>query len=133
MKQRQLTQEELNLAPEWATRFLIRPEYANVVMFANDENIQLLYKCGELGVVHVIGSYANNQFEWQPIPRKVFDLSSVQWSDKTVFRVSIVDGLLVTEIEEDFSGNFDIFHYTETKQDIINKAKALGVTAEDFK
>lgn len=65
----------------------------------------------------------------RPIPRKAFDVSKVEWSCSSgITDVSVTgDKLGIVTTYTDIG---DIY---ETKQDIINKARALGVTAEDLK
>lgn len=78
--------------------------------------------------------YKSLDGEAQPIPCKVFDISKVEWS--------VISGIVSAEIDSDsdleveynnveYNGGGIIIY--ETKQDVINKAKALGVTAEDLK
>ncbi len=120
MKQRQLTQEEIDLAPEWATRYFIIT--CTTIRFESEG-----YYCYSFN--GEISAKERNKFgvdeDSQPIPRKEFDLS---YSDASgILDVSVTgDNLGVVTTYTDIG---DIYI---TKQDVINKAKALGVTASDF-
>ena len=83
MKQRQLTQEEIDLAPDW-----------------------------------------------QPIPRKAFDISEHEFSDNRICsETSKTDGRVWLIVKCSFGEIPASFN----KADSIAIAKALGVTAEDLK
>ncbi len=120
MKQRQLTQEELNLAPEWASRYSV--DEFNAVLFESDKLFQWL----DSGVLGCIYPQVNSgiSMDSQPIPRKAFDVASIESPnmhdmDQPYIRNND-DGTITVD------GKID-------KYLVIAIAKALGVTAEDFK
>lgn len=119
---RPLTPEELELAPEWATHY--RVDKVGDVCFENYDMYEWLVK-GQLKYRGVQLRLGDNTSQ---IPVEPLDLESVEWSDGDIKSVHI-----------DSHGDLDVrFHCNvrgilETKQDIVNKAKALGVTAEDLK
>ncbi len=117
MKQRQLTQEEINLAPEWATRYFIIT--CTTIRFESEG-----YYCysfnGEMSAKE------RNKFgvdeDSQPIPRKAFNVESFQSPDMHDMDqpyICIDDGIITVD------GKID-------KHWSIAIAKALGVTASDF-
>lgn len=118
---RELTQEEIDLAPDWATHYYL--DVCGDIWFQS--NIKQVYMMGfqllkERGAPYGISSRA------KPIPRKAFDLSGYEFSDSDVSRVVVTKGIayVYTSIEKsgvDFK-----------KADIITIAKALGVTGDDL-
>jgi len=122
MTNRPLTQKEIDLAPEWATHYFVT--FHGDVTFENDRFAQIL--CGL--VLQVKYECNGLCISSTPIPRKPFNIESVEWSDVSdVMRVSYDDGKIFTEFYDSSLG------FYETKRDIINKAKALGITPEDLK
>lgn len=124
LKQRQLTKEELDIAPKWATNYTVVRE--GEIIFESKDFFKIL-KEGSLGLKFKQFS-SGIQGSSQPIPRKAFDLSKVKWSEAS--DISSVSGFLDESLEVEY--NYGLILY-ETKQDVINKAKSIGVTAEDFK
>lgn len=116
---RDLTEEELKLAPEWATHYYI---YADGdILFESKEMYQML------GFTSVIKDIPNVSIECATIIR--FDISNYKFSDKEVKSARLVDGgdYLKTTLS-----NTSFNTLMHNKDDAIAIAKALGVTAEDL-
>ena len=123
-EQRQLTQEELNLAHslEWnPTDFIAK---GSSIIFENKRNYQVLYPDGKLGALM---SRPSNAFNAQPIPRKAFDIDNHEFSDSDVSDVRVSDVVCID------TGYDKTVTLTLNKADAIAIAKALGVKPEDFK
>jgi len=121
MTNRPLTQKEIDLAPEWATHYFVT--FHGDVTFENDRFAQIL--CGL--VLQVKYECNGLCISSTPIPRKPFNIESVEWSDTDILNVEVQGDLILDFIKPNTP------HITHTKQDIINKAKALGITPEDLK
>ena len=126
MKQRQLTQEELNLAHSlgWNPTDFIATDSS--IIFENKRNYQVLYPDGKLGALM---NRPSNAFNAQPIPRKAFDISEYQFSDNDIHGAKVISEANEIEIELKLEVDF----ISLNKSELIAMTKALGVTAEDFK
>ena len=122
MKQRQLTQEEIDIAPEWATHYLVG-EY-NDILFQSDDYFQRL----EDGLLNVKVTQVTSGIsrKAQPIPRKAFDISEYKFTSGDI-NIIHDDGGLFIEVDSDRSLFAEI-----KKCDAIAIAKALGVKPEDL-
>ncbi len=130
-KQRQLTQEELNLAPDWAVEY----DNSNAHLIFISKKLGTyrgddVYKCYDVndGVEFIRTTKGVNVMA-QPIPRKAFDISEYQFSDNDIHSVKVVKE--ANEIEMELKVEVDFISLNKTE--LITMAKALGVTAEDFK
>lgn len=122
MKQRQLTQEELDLAPEWATDYFIDNE--GDVCFESESYYQYLVEGKLLDKQYQTGF--GMEEDSQPIPRKAFDVANHRFSVVSLINSVVVDNDVATLFFE-FDKRMDL-----TKSDSIAIAKALGVTTEDL-
>ena len=122
MKQRQLTQEEIDLTPEWATHYFV--DNVDDVCFESGSCYQYLIK-GKL-LAKCDQSEFGMEEDSQPIPRKAFDISEHEFSDSDISDVRVSGVVCIT-------GGYDKpVTLTLNKADSIVLAKALGVTAEDL-
>lgn len=119
MTNRPLTPEELDLAPEWATRCFITTN--GDVIYQDGEFRQLLPQRKLEDKVLCKGFISDS------VEIKSLNIGLKDWSDSDVKDV-VFNGIeLVTKF------NSPVTLLLETKQDITNKAKALGITWEDLK
>lgn len=118
---RDLTAEELALAPEWATHYIVDSGDDSIIY----ENAFL---CWWRGLDNPIDNAVGfGEMENRPITGREFDITQHEWSDNRISFAFDDDGLLV-EIDGDFYECAKI-----NKKDGVAIAKALGVTAEDLK
>ena len=116
---RDLTEEELKLAPEWATHYLIDDVYGFVIYESED-------LCWWLDLDNPIDNYTFDANESKPINRRSFDISEHEFGD-TVGLVELDGGELTLNCG---TGN----NYVDLrKDDAIAIAKALGVIGDDLK
>lgn len=117
---RDLTPEELKLAPEWATHYFIYADGG--VLFESKDMYQMV------GLPSVIKDIPNISIECAPIIR--FNISNYKFSDKQVKRVRVInDGeCLVTML---FNTSLNII--THNRDDAIAIAKHFRLTCEDLK
>lgn len=117
---RELTKEELDLAPSWATHYVITGN--NYVMYESEYHwctSEDFSRCCNSKVSH----------DAKPINRKPFDISEYEFSDKDLS----ISGICAKRLIEIKINDCGINSYgTLNKQDIIAIAKALGVTGEDL-
>jgi len=121
---RPLTQKEIDLAPEWATHYFVT--FHGDVTFENDRFAQIL--CGL--VLQVKYECNGLCISSTPIPRKPFDIKSVEWSDSDIESIKIDDdggGVVILDAD------YNISDIRLSKKDVVNLNKALGITAEDLK
>lgn len=123
---RDLTQKEIDQAPDWAQRYF-------------SEGITALYININDGIIAHINApevtFAPwNELEYalensQPIPRKEFAISEYQFSDTDIKSVEI-DGYADNEYLHFYL--HDTNELTHSKSDVITMAKALKLTASDL-
>lgn len=111
---RDLTAEELALAPEWATHYIV--DVDDDVLFESETYFLWLVN----GVLKVKGDNDELSIDAVEIKRKPFDITQHELNDH------------LTELE---SGNLGVNDcgWIIDKERAITIAKALGVTAEDLK
>ena len=115
---RELTQQEIDNAPEWATGYFITPGF-NGVTYESHEFYQYL-PCGSRVEQLSSGLSVNAK----PIPRKEFDISEYEFSDSEV------------EVETNEDGTVwlcAVAYSSVNKRDAIALAKHFKLTAEDLK
>lgn len=123
MSELKLTQEQLDKAPYWATRFTIRP---NFVVFGNEEYAQKLFPNGNLGKIHTMSHLADIALYWKPLRGETFDINTYQFTSGDINVLHDEDGLC---IEVDIERSL----FAELKKcDAIALAKALGAKPADF-
>lgn len=119
---RDLTEEELKLAPSWATHYWI---HDNKIMFESEAYFQLLgdgvLGCRYSNAAGYVSSHA------QEFSKKPFDITKHEFSDSRI-TLDCVDG--EGDINIYYQENYDFYI---NKQDAIAIAKAHGVTGEDLK
>lgn len=119
MKVRDLTAEELALAPEWATHYKVDDD--GDVLFESEDYYQWLVN-GALDF-EVINNVIS--FDAIKITEKQFDITHHEWSD------------VIAEIEPESGHTLVIKSHGSwlsfDKNDVIAMAKDRGVTAEDLK
>lgn len=114
---RNITQTEIDNAPEWATHYTI----LNFgVLYQNNEYFQ-----SDVDGFKCVQSRVSD--EAQPIQRKEFDISEYEYSH----------GGLKLHSVDDVNGDLYLSHYREvhrrTREDAIAEAKHFKLTAEDLK
>jgi len=120
---RDLTEEELKLAPDWAIMYSITS--SDNIRF-HDECIFCL--CNGHAVSDVVSASTKN-FSTRMIIRKPFDITKHEFNDFKVLDAEVPVNKRKLRL------NFDSldFHYADlSKDDAIAIAKALGVTAKDL-
>ena len=123
---RELTKEELELAPSWATMYkVVECEIASsYTLFTDGKNrSQWIYHDTKAMSPISIGDIA--RFDTKPINRKPFDIREHVFGDHIVSGCHLSNDLCVVFREQSFGLNIK-------KQDAIAIAKALGVTGEDL-
>ncbi len=122
MKQRQLTQEELNIAPDGFKHYAFMA-FGNVAYLDIDN--EKLITGGMIdrseNPIEMDGYF--DESEIQPMPRKAFDISEYEFSDQDVSYCD-ANGSIFLNVSYSVIGI--------DKADAIAIAKALGVTASDF-
>ena len=109
---RDLTQQEIKSAPEWATHYFIAENYG--IRWSNDSGYQ--WRGDEFhSISH--GGATRLQRESKPIPRKSFDISE---SLSNVIKLALNDIL----IDDGTIGQFDAVCSTLTSQ-ILNNFKLI--------
>ena len=88
MNDRELTQEEIDLAPEWATNYYV--DSAGDILFESDDNYQWVI----VGETYDVFSQLSNGMrpDSKPIPRKKIDITEREFSDSEIGQVWCVDG-----------------------------------------
>lgn len=132
---RELTEEELKLAPEWATHYyaysggdiLFECEYKNALY---SEILGFMWR-------EMLSTGICDRSE--PLPKKPFDISEHKFSDSKLNFDGFSDGALVLSAEyEQWVGDLNGYSLEElpinvNKDDAIAIAKHFGLTAEDLK
>lgn len=120
---RNLTQQEIDDAPSWATHYVITINnyviYESSQLFFSSFSISPAYNKGG------IGKYA------KPIPRTEFDVSEYEFSDGDIKHVEI-DGYANNEYLH-FGLKQEVNELTHSKADVIAMVKALKITWDDLK
>ena len=125
---RDLTEEELELAPDWATHYYI---YSDGDILFECESESALYRKNTNNNENAILTMECDGicFKSIPINKKPLDITKHEFSDKDIRLSSLCESKI--ELAVDDCG---IEHYlTFNKSDSIAIAKALGVTGEDLK
>lgn len=122
---RDLTEEELKLAPDWATHYT---KTGNQVTFFNELKVQSSLG-GELDDIIYDNNYGIESGDVR-IPSKPFDITKHEFSDSSFQGGAYIadDGDLVIR-----ASKCEIACFCANKNDAIAIAKTLGATAEDFK
>ena len=122
---RELTQTEIEKAPRWATHYWMA-EGEPHIRWQNNEELKYLW--------------SNDACPWskrtaysftdsgEPIPRKEFDIHSVRLSDDNIDCLGHCDNKKLWTYFKD-----DTYHTSETREDVISKAKHFKLTAEDLR
>lgn len=122
---RALTEEELALAPEWATHYIVNIH--GDVIYQNDDSWWWS------GMSTPLQNHAKAEFGAKPIPRRPFDITKYEFSDGDLSALKAEGGIMWIDIEYGGSGNRDVASAVINNLDAIAIARALGVTAEDLK
>lgn len=120
---RDLTKEELALAPDWATHYSLFIH--DVVIYQSDE-FWWWSGIDSDGQPGKLINHTEVDFGAKPIPRKPFDITNHNFGD-SVQHVELC-GFELTLYCVDGYRHVEIY-----KEDAIAIAKALGVAAEDLK
>ena len=129
---RDLTEEELKLAPEWATHYdsdYIKAHPVKLCFF-NDLQAVNVFKNGVVGEPYFNEVGISDSDRELPI-RKTFDISEHEFSCESVKACKpswVGDDLQISILDGDFTHHDAVIN----KQDVIAMAKALGVTAKDL-
>lgn len=119
IRMRDLTEEELALAPEWATHYVV--DEVGDVLFESREYFEWLID----GVLNGRGDNYEIYSTAVKINRKPFDITQHEWSD------------VIAEIEPESCHTLVIKSHGSwlsfDKDDVIAMARDRGVTAEDLK
>ena len=126
MTNRPLTPEELKKAPEWATHYWIRKSDDDVCFTSRNYYQFCNIKTGLRKRFSIQDGCWKDHGD-TPIPTEPFNLELVEWYDNDIDDCFINGDCIYSILKLNCS------MLIETKQDIINKAKALGLTAEDLK
>jgi hypothetical protein len=123
---RDLTEEELKLAPEWATHYNLFDEARGRVLFSCHERFVILDSDGGVFEKGSIEEGYNPCLDDSDAPILKFDISEHEFSDAEIECVPAEGNkLLLVNYSGDNSALLD-------KPDAIAIAKALGVTGEDL-
>jgi hypothetical protein len=119
---RDLTEEELKLAPDWATHYSIDSGDDDVVY--ESEGL-----CWWSSLGRPVGNFNFNTENNREIDRGFVDMKHHQFSDSEVESVKVFlgEGYATTVLS-----NTAYNTVRQSKEDIIAIAKALGVTGEDL-
>ena len=116
---RDLTEEELKLAPDWATHYIVDR--------FNDAVYQSENLCWWLGLRSPL-NHSNMDEGVTEIIRKPFDITKHEFSEGLS-----ISNMCKLSVEVKFNNNDDSNYVPLHKDDVIAIAKALGVTGEDLK
>ena len=115
---RDLTEEELALAPSWATHYIVDSDDSIIY-----ESVSLCWWCG-LGKP-IDNALGFGKMKNRPITGREFDITQHEWSD------------VIAEIEPESGHTLVIKSHGSwlsfDKDDVIAMARDRGVTAEDLK
>lgn len=127
---RELTEEELKLAPSWTTHYIV------------DSHDDVIYESTDLcwweGLETPIDNYTFDEMRNAPITRKPFDISEHEFGDDIEFDELLDEEITLAVSYEQWGGHINGYS-TEyklisiSKEDTIAIAKVLGVTGEDLK
>lgn len=118
---RQLTQQEIDQAPEWATHYVI-PAGIEAIRWRDSKHFQW----SDCDCKQNLGGWSI--LECQPIPRKEFDISAYEFSDLEIERAIQHDS---DEVQLDMmDGSRPALI---NKRDAIALAKHFKLTSEDLK
>tara|TARA_Y100000310_G_C20704371_1_gene833771 strand:- start:7765 stop:8148 length:384 start_codon:yes stop_codon:yes gene_type:complete len=119
---RQLTDEQIaELAPDWATHFSY---LCGGIVFENIENYQIYAEGVFYGRKQKSENSDKTPREVKPIPRKKFDISEYDFTDKSVYYDRGAESLYLGSDDSEI---------LLIKQDVIALAKHFNLTAEDLK
>ena len=119
---RELTEDELALAPDWATHYYAF-DSGTIQYESADLYVRFFKKTGRFGVERCNKEYG---ISGVVIPRKPFDITKHEFVDLEIGQAEINgDGIQLNMVDN--SRPAIIY-----KRDVIAIAKALGVTAEDL-
>jgi hypothetical protein len=127
MKQRKLTQEELDKAPAGFNHYAFMVVSNTVAYIDFDNSKMITIAMLERGESPISSGSFFSESEIQPIPSKAFGLSKVEWSDDDIARVRICDNRAYID-----DADYDITSVSFNKKELIVLAKALDVKAEDL-
>jgi hypothetical protein len=122
---RDLTEEELKLAPDWATHYQFGV-IGNLIfislrkMLAWNVNTPLSMAVDLEYCSHLVDKH-------KPIERKPFDITKYEFSEGLS-----ISNMCKLSVEIEFKDNDDCNYVPLHKDDVIAIAKALGVTAKDL-
>ena len=119
---RELTKEEIKLAPSWATHYEI---IGDVLTFVSEFHYEHYVDGVGQGVRAHRHGIDEDSFL---IPRKSFDISEHEFNDIDILRVNLFGDKVSIVMDADAVVSAEL-----SKKDIIAIAKALGVTGEDLK
>lgn len=122
---RELTEEELKLAPEWAKFFHV-DSYDDILFW--DGNMCYTWMT-ELHIDSELLNHWPEKLPFKKLTRNNFDISNYKFSDLNVRLSNLSSSKVELAVE---ACGLEYF-MTQDKKDIIAIAKALGVTAEDLK
>lgn len=116
---RELTQQKIDQAPDWATMYFIKDGicWYNEIFFQWETGNKI--KCGN----------NFNNAEFKPIPRPEFDVNEYEFSDGNI-KVAFDNDIVFVDV------NYDDFYSQScefNKVDIIALAKLVKLTPEDLK
>ena len=118
---RELTEDELKLAPDWATHYFIYND--GDILFEGNRNYQ--YYNSRIKEFYKLRWLTDISEYTVPINRKPFDITKHEWSDSGIERLEVGGGVLtIYSPEHTVNLTFD---------DAIAIANHFGLTAEDLK
>lgn len=126
---RELTKEELKLAPDWATHY--HANHNESILFECHYQY-CLYEKGA-GLTVPVGCFGVCK-ESKPIPKKPFDITKHEFDDPawSINEVNAEHGYIDFYNHETCTDDGDHESHSINKDDAIAITKALGATAEDF-
>jgi hypothetical protein len=134
---RDLTNEELKLAPDWATHWYFYNSCMKCIIFESESTFQT-YNI-ESGSWSFIGKRKSNiSRKAKQLPGKSFDITGYKFSESIVGFDSISSSTLGLSVEyKQWNGYLDGHSAEElfisiNKSDAVAIAKALGVTGDDL-
>ena len=119
---RELTEEELKLAPEWATHYFI--DELDAALYAGINKDGKYYSVWWFGLSLSLDCIVDID-GYAAISKKPFDITKYEWSDSGIELCESKGGVLILHSPE-LTTNL-VF------DDAIAIAKTLGLTAEDLK
>jgi len=123
---RDLTQQEIDDKPEWATHYCIG-DFTDNDRICYEGNIPVADYCYQYVGGIIVGGNNGITEDAKPIPRKEFDITTYDYSH----------GGLTLHSVDDVNGDLYLSHYGEvhrrTRKDTIAEAKHFKLTAEDLR